>query len=89
MEPHRVLPFLDPTEVGQKHCQLSVVVVHVAWPHWMELVALESRVLGTRGSPTLAVACGCVSAAAVSAAAGTTAAAAVGVAAADGGEVGV
>ena len=49
----------------------------------------ESRVLGTRGSPTLAVACGCVSAAAVSAAAGTTAAAAVGVAAADGGEVGV
>ena len=35
------------------------------------------------------MACGCVSAAAVSAAAGTTAAAAVGVAAADGGDEGV
>ena len=33
MEPHRVLPFL-----------VSVVVVHVAWPQWIELVAPAQRV---------------------------------------------
>ena len=42
MEPCRVLLFLDPMEVDQRHCQLSVVVVHAAWPQWMELVALHS-----------------------------------------------